>query len=66
MVQQDDHTVDDVVYLSLSVEPHGIGKFVVVNDAEQRSVYVDMTTTPPTIFGPEERTIHTKEAGVVS
>lgn len=46
---------NDLVYLTLTEHPHGVGKFIVVNDAEERSVYVDMSTSPPTVFGPENK-----------
>lgn len=55
MVTQFTDPPEGVVSLTFSPETHGIGKFVVVNDAEERSVYVDLSTSPPTIYGPEFR-----------
>lgn len=55
MVTQFTNEPEGLVSLSFTPEAQGIGKFIVVNDAEERSVYVDLSTSPPTIFGPEHR-----------
>jgi hypothetical protein len=56
----------DLAYLSLSADPQGVGKFIVVTDAEERSVYVDMSTSPPTIYGPENRRSYDNNSEVTS
>jgi hypothetical protein len=55
MVTQFANQPEGVISFSYSPEAHGIGKFVVLDDAEERSVYIDMSTSPPTIYGPEHR-----------